>query len=132
MFDPTSTISAPPPRYLLESDSSDEEGQGQYGVEGARAPKLRVSAPEISLRPLGEFKPPLQVQSAVVGVGQAGGYLLRSSGGRAKPLFSVEAEGDRLGTAVQLEGGELLVAVKDGKDWEIVRKLLDNVQATKW
>lgn len=134
MFDPTSTVSAPPPRYLLESDSSDEEGQGQYGGAsgGVRAPKLRVSAPEIALRPLGAgFAPPLQVQSAVVGVGQAGSYLLRSTGGRAKPLFSIEAGGDRLGTAVQTEDG-LLVAVKDGKDWDVVRKLLDNVQASKW
>lgn len=132
MLDPTSTVSAPPPRYLLESDSSDEEGQGQYGAEGVRAPKLRVSAPEVSLRPLGEFKPPLQVSSAIVGVGQAGSYLLRSTGGRSKPAFSIEADGERLGTAVRLEDGELLFAVKDGKDWDVMHKLLDHVQAEKW
>lgn len=133
MIDPTSNVSAPPPRYLLESDSSDEEGQGQYGVEGVRMPKLRISEPEVTIKPLGsDFSAPLRVQTAVVGVGQAGTYLLRSTGGRAKPLFSIEAEGRRLGTAVKLEDGALVIAVQDGTEWDVVRKILDTVQADKW
>lgn len=129
MYDPTSSVSAPPPRYLLESDSSDEEGQGAYG--GQRPPKLRVPEPEVTLHLLSGGTAPLEAQQAVVGVGQAGAYLLRGAAG-GKPAFALEADGARIGTGVLLPDGVLLVAVREQGDWRAVRTLLDGVRAEKW
>lgn len=88
MNDPTSSFNLPPPRYLLESDSSDEEGQGDYsgapranplaGTSGSPASKpLRLA----DVRCQGLQSPGnAGYAEVVVAVGQAGRYALRKLG----------------------------------------------------
>lgn len=141
MFDPTSPLTAPPPRYLLESDSSDEEGQGAYpSTSHRRAPvehrvSVRLLAP--SSDPLAEPSPAASSSAAlsgacVIGIGQAGKYLLRRA--RGQPVLEVVVDGKRQGTGVAIDGG-LVVAVQDGAPeaaYEIVKQLADVVKASSW
>jgi hypothetical protein len=126
MLDPLSALSAPPPRYLLESDSSDEEGQGVYGDSSTRAPKLRTTAPPVRVQWLDGKA---AYTSAVVGIGQAGRYLQRRAGAR---LAALTLEGSA-GTGFALPGGGLLLVLEDGECAdEVVRVLVSEVDVKSW
>ncbi|GMK59986.1 hypothetical protein CspeluHIS016_0902030 [Cutaneotrichosporon spelunceum] len=131
MLDPTSPLTAPPPRYRIESDSSDEEGQGVYPTTSHRA---SVPAPAVNIRILSvdstDPNPTSISGSAVVGIGQAGKFLLRRSAGR--PLFQVEVGGQPAGMGVAIDGG-VLVALQDGPEpHEVVKQLAGLVKASSW
>lgn len=100
MNDPSSSINAAPPRYLLESDSSDEEGQGgypgpnpEYGLSSRARAQAQAQAsaskgasgPRISLARLqGISKDGSSYKEAIVAVGQAGRYVVRKLGLKVK------------------------------------------------
>lgn len=140
MFDPTSPLTAPPPRYLLESDSSDEEGQGAYPSTSHRPAR---AAHRVSVRLLSAPSDPLAEPSpspsnafltgaGIVGIGQAGKYLLRRAGGR--PILELAVDGKRQGTGVAMDGG-VVVAVQDGAAeaaYDIVSQLAGIVKASSW
>ena len=87
--DPAQSINAPPPRYLLESDSSDEEGQGIYPSTAAPGPssstrQKSITSKGISTASIQYKTPAAEVSDEVdllLGVGQAGRYLLKFAGG---------------------------------------------------
>jgi hypothetical protein len=129
MIDPLSTIAAPPPRYLLESDSSDEEGQGAYA--GGSVPKIRTAAPEISVRWTDAV--PGSLTGAVVGVGQAGKYLARRAGARMA-LLVVEIGGTTVGTGFAFGEDGILVVLEEMEKgaFEVVETLVGAVKAESW
>ncbi|BEJ17972.1 hypothetical protein CspHIS471_0702490 [Cutaneotrichosporon sp. HIS471] len=131
MYDPTSPLTGPPPRYRIESDSSDEEGQGAYPTTSHRA-----SAPppgvNIRLLPVDPSNPqPLSGSGAVVvGIGQAGKFLLRRAVGR--PIFQVQVGGQPAGMGVSVDGG-VVVALQDGLEaHEVVKQLAEVVKGSSW
>lgn len=133
MIDPLSTLSAPPPGYLLESDSSDEEGQGVYGDRQA-IPKIRT-ATSVAVQWLDG---PVPASSVIVGVGQAGTYLARRANARMAVL-RVEVNGTNAGTGFALgaDGEGLLVVLSDRDDkgeaaFEVVERLTASVKAQNW
>lgn len=132
MIDPLSPLTAPPPRYLLESDSSDEEGQGVYG--GHHASRTSPApGPRVQVLPLGDDPLPA-VDSVVVGVGQAGKYLLRRAGAR-QAVLEVELDGHRLGAAFVVPGG-LFIGLHDADKgdaaFSVVQELTTLVKAKNW
>lgn len=129
MLDPVSSLSAPPPRYLLESDSSDEEGQGVY-PSGQR--KRATTTPAVSVKWLDEAVP---ATSVVVGLGQAGKYLARRANARMAVL-SVDVDGHTVGTGFSL-GDDLLVQLADSDEkgeaaCGVVEQLTKLVSAQSW
>ncbi|TXT05940.1 hypothetical protein VHUM_03701 [Vanrija humicola] len=125
MLDPIASLKAPPPRYQLESDSSDEEGQGAYPASSAAAAR-RPAAPaaEVSLAGLpGAAK--LTATSAVVAIGQAGAYLLRRASS-ASPALAVHVGPARKGTVFALGGDAALLALED-VDGDAAHALVDAV-----
>lgn len=137
MLDPISSLKAPPPRYLLESDSSDEEGQGAYGASAAHTSRAVPPAPVVSVSPVpgASGTSPLKVASAVVAIGQAGAYLLRRASS-ARPLLSVTVDSGRAGTVFSLDSGAALIALNelDNGDaaYAVVEAVLGAVGAESW
>ncbi|WOO82015.1 uncharacterized protein LOC62_04G005518 [Vanrija pseudolonga] len=139
MLDPISSLKAPPPRYLLESDSSDEEGQGAYPASAAPTQRRAAPpAPVVSVSPLpgaSASELPLKASSAVVAIGQAGAYLLRRASS-ARPLLSVTLDSARAGTVFALDGGSALLALNelDSGDaaYAVVEAVLGVVAAESW
>ncbi|OCF77196.1 hypothetical protein I204_01181 [Kwoniella mangroviensis CBS 8886] len=133
MNDPLSPLTVPPPRYLLESDSSDEEGQGTYpgAAPGpSTKPKIRINdGIQVNITGLGG-----EVDEVVVGLGQAGRYILKGVQGEKiggikigiKNVGGVTKVGKN--TVVSIEESEL------GGDecWEVVKSLVAKVKAKKW
>ncbi len=140
--DPTQAINAPPPRYLLESDSSDEEGQGIYPSNSTSGPGPTSSRqkpdPKSGSTPTPcsiEYKGPIPSSSSslgdinddvdlLLGVGQAGRYLLRLAGGLREEedvAFEVVYGGVSVGRGYRLtstnssssEGISLVIVVDD-------------------
>ncbi|KAL7418369.1 hypothetical protein Q5752_006827 [Cryptotrichosporon argae] len=126
-MDPLSPLTAPPPRYLLESDSSDEEGQGQYPSSSrSRAAPVVHKAEVVPLAPL-------EAQHVVVAVGQLGRYLLRRvSIGRK--VLDVTVDGKCIGSGFDSEDA-VLVLVNEGSNdttFDIAKTLLSLGEEKKW
>jgi hypothetical protein len=128
MEDPLSPLTAPPPRYLVESDSSDEEGQGQYPGSSSRRTKpvethhlvLNVSVSE-------------EYDNALIGVGQAGKYLARLHG-ESESGLCLECSGKVIGRG-RIAGRDLLVGVEEvdaGLSWEVARKMISGIKPRRW
>jgi hypothetical protein len=133
MYDPTSPLTAPPPRYRIESDSSDEEGQGAY-PSSAHRPGPPLPSVKIALLPVdpADPNPPSVSGAAVIGIGQAGKYLLRRAGGR--PIFQVTVGGRPAGMGVAVDGG-VVVALQDGPAEaadETVKQIAGVLKASSW
>lgn len=132
MNDPSAAFNAPPPRYLLESDSSDEEGQGGYAGEAERRHKSRAQSPTPAARIIGFSSKAFS--EAIIGVGQAGRYMYRKFGLPTTGGAEIQI-GDRvIGRATEV-GGAVVVCVEelDGEEaWAAVKGLSESVQAGRW
>lgn len=137
MNDPVSSISAPPPRYLLESDSSDEEGQGYYaGAAGGPSsrPKIRqTSSADISVESVSASS---SYNSVIVGTGQAGRYIAKKAGHRHEDsTIKVKSSNGLLGQGWELSDNELLLALDDVENenvWTVSKALLEKIKASSW
>jgi hypothetical protein len=131
MEDPLSAVHDRPHRYLLDSDSEDEEGQGLYSPSASgpsRISKLHISSP-----------PPAQVlissngpyEEVVLGIGQAGKYLSRKFGKDGKVVVKVGDEVVGSGGAV---GGRLVLAINDElvEDLHSLAASLLKVETKSW
>jgi hypothetical protein len=137
MNDPVSSaLQAPPPRYLLESDSSDEEGQGEYAASSSRRTKRPAVTPNIT----GEWVDTAKagVKEVIIGLGQAGRYLRRKigtkKGGQIKPAVRVLAGQEELGLGT-VHDGVLVLALDDAEgeeSWSIARELCKIIKGDKW
>ncbi|WVW86093.1 hypothetical protein I302_108132 [Kwoniella bestiolae CBS 10118] len=132
MNDPLSPLTAPPPRYLLESDSSDEEGQGTYpgAAPGPSKPKIRINeGVKVDITGLeGE------VEEVVIGLGQAGRYLSKSVQGEM--IGGVKVGSSSVGVVYKVGKGRVIL-VEEGdlngnECWEVVKSLVGKVKAGKW
>lgn len=72
---------------------------------------------------------PIKAKQAVVGVGQAGRYLLQAA--RGQPVFVVLAGEERIGTGVRTEEG-VVVALRETGGWDVVKSVLGGVTAESW
>jgi len=112
MEDPLSSVHDRPHRYLLDSDSEDEEGQGIYytesGPSSSRLSKIKIST--ASPEPITISGTHESYDEIILGIGQAGKYLLRKLGGEV-----VEVKvGDEVVGSGGVEGGRLVLWVDDG------------------
>ncbi|WVQ84310.1 hypothetical protein IAT38_006462 [Cryptococcus sp. DSM 104549] len=130
-MDPLSPLTAPPPRYLLESDSSDEEGQGAYPGAPSR-PKLHLASPSISFRSSLSSDLP----HVLLAIGQAGKYILKHVGSNGEVVGEVQVEGKTAGRVVK--AGEEVVLVLDENEvpneaaWGVVEKITEGLKARSW
>jgi hypothetical protein len=110
MEDPLSAVHDRPHRYLLDSDSEDEEGQGLYPPSESgpsRLSKIKISnAPtaKVSISTNGAY------EEVVLGIGQAGKYISRKFGGGADVEVKV---GDEVVGKGGVVGGRLILGVND-------------------
>jgi hypothetical protein len=130
MNDPLSSLHAPPPRYLLESDSSDEEGQGAYPETSRRPPR-----PTASLNPSIELNLNFsEVKCAVVGVGQAGLYLIRKAGAH-RAVGDITTERGLVGRLYAMDEG-VMVFMEEGESnegiSEVAVTLMNSLKARSW
>ena len=113
MEDPLSAVHDRPHRYLLESDSSDEEGQGLYTTHES-GPSKSKSPTALSVNEI-EFTGSWDAYDEVIlGVAQAGRYLSKTfSGSKAgKGDVEIKAGGTALGNGRGV-GKRLLLAVDE-------------------
>ncbi|KLT45795.1 hypothetical protein CC85DRAFT_282425 [Cutaneotrichosporon oleaginosum] len=134
MYDPTSPLTAPPSRYRIESDSSDEEGEGAYPSSTRPSRPSPSAAVQIVLLPIDPANPnPLSATgAAVIGIGQAGKFLLRLVSGR--PIFRVEVGNRPAGMGIAVDGG-VVVALQDGPAEaaaNIVTEVATTLKASSW
>lgn len=140
MNDHLAALNAPPPRYLLESDSSDEEGQGAYPGSSTPKPKISIDTPPVEvsvIRGTGNE----EVRDLVLALGQAGKYLKKHLGvsGSAvgqEEVGKVVVGGRQAGQGWKVGEG-LVFSVNEANlpheaVWEIAQKLLANVKAQSW
>ena len=132
MTDPTISINAPPPRYLLESDSEDEEGQGVYGAGGSgpSRPKIQLQHESVSIKWTDSAS---SYDRVILGVGQAGAWIRRKVG-NGEGVLKVQRGDDVLGLGMQVDG-TLLLDMKDVDNesaWEIATSLLQSIKAKEW
>jgi hypothetical protein len=149
MDDPLSNLHDRPPRYLLESDSSDEEGQGMYPGAGPSKSKSqpKIALPKQDARLTWTQGTPAQIHSVILGVGQAGRYLLRRTGLEPKSRTaaagadrSADAEvklGDRRIGQGYVADGTLVLSVAEGLDsqdvlYGLARNLIEGLPAASW
>lgn len=139
MNDPTSSISAPPPRYLLESDSSDEEGQGAYGASSSsslrQTDRFPPSSTSVRIQWIGNAKD-ANATACVLGIGQAGRYILRKAGtGRSRDDVKIILGDAEIGKGWMV-GQTLLLVINDDMSgetaWEISKALIQEIQVEKW
>ena len=134
MNDPLSPLTVPPPRYLLESDSSDEEGQGSYLTSPSRRTQ-NIETPRVTHN---WTSPSADIFDAVIlGTGQPGRYLTRRYGLDSRPSdLEVSLSGLPIGRGWKVEK-DLVVALQDELDqpsssvWECAKSLM-GMQAKKW
>ena len=136
MNDPSSAFNAPPPRYLLESDSSDEEGQGGY--PGASGSNGRLSgkraAPPAELARVEAWTSGRAVAEVIIGVGQAGRFSQRKFGLTGTNGARIMLGENKVGEVIE-KGGVAVISVEeqDGEQaWGLVRGLIEVVRADKW
>jgi hypothetical protein len=132
MDDPTISLNAPPPRYLLESDSEDEEGQGIYGSSGSgpSRPKIRVAQYPVTVQ---WTDSKVDFDHVVLGVGQAGAWLRRKVG-NGEGVVKVQRGEEGLGMGMQVER-VLVVEIKDVDNegvWEVAESLRESINAKQW
>jgi len=110
MEDPLSAVHDRPHRYLLDSDSEDEEGQGLYSPSTSgpsRISKLQISSPasaQVSISSNGPY------EEVILGIGQAGEYLCRKFGADGKVVIKV---GDEVVGTGGVVGGRLVLGIND-------------------
>ncbi|KAL1412708.1 hypothetical protein Q8F55_000455 [Vanrija albida] len=132
MLDPIASLKAPPPRYLLESDSSDEEGQGAY-PSSSQPRRPAPPAAEVTLSAV-PGAPALKPSSVVVGIGQAGAYLVRRAAA-PRPALTVAVGPEPAGTVFALGDGSALVALAEpesGAAYALVEAVLGALGAEAW
>jgi len=131
MEDPLSSVHDRPHRYLLDSDSDDEEGQGLYPPSESgpsRLSKVKISngpAPEVSISTTGPY------EELVLGIGQAGKYISRKFGGEGDIEVKV---GDEVVGRGGVVGGRLILGVneKSVDDLHAVAGELLKVETESW
>ena len=138
MNDPLSPLTVPPPRYLLESDSSDEEGQGSYSYS-RRDRKSKITQPlGVALQWLDGTSGPFD--TVLLGVGQVGSYLGRKLALSSKDSGAGMTLGITLGDVQMCRGwkfgGDLFIGVEDMEGtsagvWEVARAL-SGIKASRW
>lgn len=116
----------PPPRYQIESDSSDEEGHGVYPSSGAGAKptaeyNITITAKQVS-----------EPACVVVGIGQAGRYFMRRV--RGERIMDIVVDGNPEGAAMWVEGAVfvLLVEVDAAVAFEVARRVTAALGAKQW
>ncbi|WWC64654.1 uncharacterized protein I303_107265 [Kwoniella dejecticola CBS 10117] len=141
MNDPLSPLTAPPPRYLLESDSSDEEGQGTYPTyeqSGPSKPKIRLNnESQVSIEGVDKVT---NLEEVVIGIGQAGKYVskLAESQGQGLRIGNVKIGSKNIGGVLQgTTDGHKIISLEEGElsheeSWEVVKVLIDTIKARKW
>ena len=139
MNDPLSPLTVPPPRYLLESDSSDEEGQGYY--PGTTRPSTSVSSRskvhnQTSPIVVHWSSDPASFENVLVGVEQVGWYLQKKLmvGGKGEKTVEVTQGGKRIGRGWEV-GKELVLMMDEGEGgdvWDIAKVLLSDIETTSW
>jgi len=132
MNDPTTSINVPPPRYLLESDSEDEEGQGIYGSSGSgpSRPKIAVARDDVSVH---WTDAKIDYEHVVLGTGQAGAWIRRKVG-NGEGVLKVQRGEEGLGIGMQLEG-ILVVDIKEVDNesvWGLATALRESISAKQW
>jgi hypothetical protein len=135
MNDPTAAISAPPPRYLLESDSSDEEGQGEYAASSSRRAERAKATQEVRVD-WEDAEAQKGLKEVVIGVGQSGRYLRRKidSKGSEKAAVKLTLGEEEVGRGWAMDG-VLLMALEEAEGdeaWRIVEKVTGEVKAERW
>lgn len=136
MNDPLASFTAPPPRYLLESDSSDEEGQGLYPILGqpSRPPRAPVVPHHYTVHPAGTQT----YESVIVGIGQAGRYAARCLGIDSRRPGEVRLlDGDALvGQGYEVDGRLFMMLDETGPSGdgahELSESLLSSLKAKRW
>lgn len=131
MEDPLSAVHDRPHRYLLDSDSEDEEGQGIYSPSTSgpsRISKLHISSSspaKVSISNSGSY------EEVVIGIGQAGKYLCRKFGMDSSVKVKVGEE--VVGTGGD-NGGRLILALNDElvEDLHSLAGALIGVQTKSW
>ncbi|WVQ72647.1 hypothetical protein IAR50_002206 [Cryptococcus sp. DSM 104548] len=137
MNDPLSTLSAPPPRYLLESDSSDEEGQGTYpGSAPPSRAKTQLEQPSVTVVPPPGQSQETTLEGAVVAIGQAGKFLLKHLPAPTGSDGVIKIGDEKIGV-IRAYGKEVVVLVDDGdlsheSVWAIAKKLVEVVDSPQW
>ncbi|WVO12538.1 hypothetical protein L204_100138 [Cryptococcus depauperatus] len=134
MNDPLFSLAAPPPRYRLESDASDEEGEGIY-PGGCLAGREKARRRIVSVRlDVGGGDAGGGRHHVVVGVGQAGRYLVKHMR-RVDRVGDVTVDGREMGWVYRLGAvdGCLVVWVDvDGLDhgsvWRVAEEMVRVVQ----
>jgi hypothetical protein len=130
MNDPATSLNVPPPRYLLESDSEDEEGEGLYGGGIAQRPKINVQPLAVSVRWTDEAR---VYGHVTVAVGQASRYLKRKLG-VSYGVLTIDRAGDPIGEGIEVEDA-LVISIKEEESegvWELARAIRQAVQADIW
>ena len=133
MNDPfVSSLQAPPPRYLLESDSSDEEGQGSYLSSSRKSAEIKFSH-DISFQIPPAVRQPANV---IVCVGQVGRYLIRKCGPERVVGEVLNRNGNSVvGRAIQVDDGLMFIMeVIDSAEGaiRIAEELLSVIKARDW
>lgn len=131
MEDPLSAVHDRPHRYLLDSDSEDEEGQGLYSPSASgpsRMSKLHISSrpsANVSISSSGPY------EEIILGIGQAGKYLCRKFGADGKVVIKVGDEVIGTGGAV---GGRLVLGINDEvvEDLHSLATSLLKVETKSW
>jgi len=126
MEDPSSTIHDRPYRYLLDSDSEDELEVPESGPSSSRLSKIKITQVEVSLTGAeGSY------EEVIIGVGQAGKYLLRKLGVEGK--VEVKLGEEVVGSGGVIGGRLVLSVVEDVGDLHSLAKgLLSKVQTKSW
>ena len=131
MEDPLSAVHDRPHRYLLDSDSEDEEGQGIYSPSTSgpsRLSNLHITCPA---SPPVFISSPGPFEEVILGIGQAGKYLSRKFGADGKVDVKVGEEVVGTGGVV---GGRLVLGVDDEQveDLHSLATSLLNVKTKSW
>lgn len=142
MNDPLSPLTSQPPRYLLESDSSDEEGQGQYPLaeSSSRKSKVTPKIPVVDIRyPRSQGKDEeegKEKEVVIIGVGQAGRYLARRAGitGNTEVELEISVDGLVIGRGYGTDEGMLVVVEDEGVEglFEVSEMMLKSIKAKAW
>lgn len=135
MEDPLSAVHDRPHRYLLESDSSDEEGQGLYTVTESGPSKSKSTLKPLTSSDIEISGPWEAYDEVILGVGQAGRYLIKSFGVVGKGDVQIKAGGTVLGSG-WAAGKRLLLSVDEGGMEEslhsIAQALIDKAGQKSW
>jgi hypothetical protein len=110
MEDPLSAVHDRPHRYLLDSDSEDEEGQGIYSPSSSgpsRISKIQISSPSPPQISISTNK---SYEEVILGIGQSGRYLSRKFAVDGSVEITVDGKVVGIGGVV---AGRLILGVDD-------------------